>query len=158
MPIRPSRRQSRKVLSIEHECPYVRPPTINPVCQLTFWRMKTEALARLLPVTAAAVAALVSAAASAERPSPSSLTGEERWQVKTLQQELNRRDHLEGVADSQSHLNTDRLRVGGEHRGQFSNLATVPLPKKALPMAAAGLLGPNLVVSRCSMFKLLSLN
>ena len=81
--------------------------------------MKTEVLARLLPLTA--VAALVSAAASAERPSSSSLTGEERWQVKTLQQELNRRDHLEDVADSQSHLNTDRLRVGREHRGQFSN-------------------------------------
>ena len=59
------------------------------------------------------MAALVSAVAFAEQPRLL-LTGEERWQVKTLQQELHRRDHLEGEADIQSKLKTDRLRVGKE--------------------------------------------
>ena len=76
--------------------------------------MRTEGgVARVLPVMAAAT--LVRAAATAaERPSLS-LTGEERWQVKTLQQELHRQerlDSLEGEADVQSRLNADRLRVG----------------------------------------------
>ena len=70
--------------------------------------MKTEGAARLLAV----MAAVVSAAASAE---PGLLlTGEERRQVKTLQQELHRRHNLGGEAEIQSHLKTDRLRVGGE--------------------------------------------
>ena len=71
--------------------------------------MKTEIGARLLPVLA--VAALANSAASAEQPR-ASLTAEERWQVKTLQQELHRRDHRAGKDDSQSRLNEDRLRVG----------------------------------------------
>ena len=71
--------------------------------------MKTEGGAPLLPL----MAALVSAVAFAEQPRLL-LTGEERWQVKTLQQELHRRDHLEGEADIQSNLKTDRLRVGKE--------------------------------------------
>ena len=76
--------------------------------------MRTEGgVARVLPVMAAA-SLVRAAAAAAERPSLS-LTGEERWQVKTLQQELHRQerlDSLEGEADVQSRLNADRLRVG----------------------------------------------
>ena len=68
-----------------------------------------------MPVMAAAsLVRAAAAAAAAERPSLS-LTGEERWQVKTLQQELHRQerlDSLEGEADVQSRLNADRLRVG----------------------------------------------
>lgn len=75
--------------------------------------MRTEGgVARVLPVMAAAsLVRAAAAAAAAERPSLS-LTGEERWQVKTLQQEMHRRDRLEGDADVQSRLNADRLRVG----------------------------------------------
>ena len=76
--------------------------------------MRTEGgVARVLPVMAAA-SLVRAAAAAAEQPSLS-LTGEERWQVKTLQQELHRQerlDSLEGEADVQSRLNADRLRVG----------------------------------------------
>ena len=73
--------------------------------------MRTEGgVARVLPVMAAA--SLVRAAAAAAERSSLSLTGEERWQVKTLQQEMHRRDRLEGDADVQSRLNADRLRVG----------------------------------------------
>ena len=76
--------------------------------------MRTEGgVARVLPVMAAA--SLVRAAAAAAEWPSLSLTGEERWQVKTLQQELHRQerlDSLEGEADVQSRLNADRLRVG----------------------------------------------